>query len=156
MLIPGYSRVMSDEFDAFVAQRLDELRAELTHAMHSSHLSNAEVARRCGLSRQQVNNLVKGNRRLTLEAAVRVGHVFGMTVEWDTAPKATAEATVNDGREEKLLLSFRELPAPARVMLLAQAEMLSKLPAEAIPVLAAEAGVVSRYGPSQDDDSDLP
>jgi addiction module HigA family antidote len=54
----------------------------LAEILEETGLSQAEFARRIGVSRMRVSHVIKGSRPVTAELACRFGKVFGQTPQY--------------------------------------------------------------------------
>jgi len=54
-----------------------ELSEQIFNAMQESGVTEAELARRLGVSRAYVNKILKGTANLTIESLVRIGVALG-------------------------------------------------------------------------------
>jgi len=66
---------------------LVDLTEELVAHMDRQDISRAELARRLGVSRAFVTNLLKGSPNLTIKTLVRVAYAAGLNIEISMQPK---------------------------------------------------------------------
>ena len=89
---------------------LARVRFELARARRTAGLSQAEVARACGLSRAAMSRLETGaNRRVTIEELARVGGAVALDVRIRTYP---AGDPIRDAGQARLLERFRSRLGP--------------------------------------------
>lgn len=103
-----------DEF----ARRLRERAAELG-------ISNAEVARRCGLGERQYGYYVAGTRQPNLQALVKIADVLGLSADTllgrsDRPPLGARQLLL-----ERLLAAAHALPDPELAPVVVQIEALA-------------------------------
>ncbi len=90
---PWYEENIGSQRDTaeFQTERvLVDLTEDLVSHMQRHDISRATLARRLGVSRPFVTNLLKGSPNLTVKTLVRVAHAAGLSVEVSLQPKALA------------------------------------------------------------------
>jgi len=89
---------------------LARVRSDLARARRSAGLSQAEVARACGLSRAAVSRLESGmNQRVTIEELARIGGAVAIYVRLRSYP---AGDPIRDAGQARLLGRFRSRLGP--------------------------------------------
>lgn len=66
----------------FSAQQRKEIGGRLREAREAFGLNQTEFAHRAGLAQHRYNQYEKGERPLTLDAAMRICNEYGLSLDW--------------------------------------------------------------------------
>jgi transcriptional regulator with XRE-family HTH domain len=88
------------------------LRAEL----NKREWSEAELARRTGISQKQINNIIRERNGCSIEALVHIGRALQMPHWWLTMPGATESAALPN-RAERLMHAYASSAGKERAAL---------------------------------------
>lgn len=152
MACGSYTRKMTDEFDALIATRIHDLRAELAHEIEASPLTKSAIARASGQTRQHVGNISNEARGLSLETAFRLSEALGLRLQ---LVRLSQGVTVTSNDEGQLLEGYRRLSARGRRYMLSQLQIATNLNEDLLPSFEGDVGAMRRFM-LDDDGSDTP
>jgi transcriptional regulator with XRE-family HTH domain len=82
----------------------EQIASRLRTAREAAGLSQGQTAKLLDMHRPTISEIEAGRRRVSGEELVRFAELFGVTVEWITAPTPNI-----DPAEDRIVLAAREL-----------------------------------------------
>ncbi|MBQ4345798.1 MAG: helix-turn-helix transcriptional regulator [Oscillospiraceae bacterium] len=61
---------------------MNKFASRLRHALHIRHMSQSELARRCGLEKSTVTQWVKGRNQTSIGTLYKVSCVLNVSIDW--------------------------------------------------------------------------
>lgn len=105
--------------------RMDEFARRLRERAAELGISNAEVARRCGLGERQYGYYIAGTRQPNLQALVKIADVLDLTVDNLLGRSDRPPLTIRQRLIDRLLAASRTLQDAELVPVVVQIEALA-------------------------------